>query len=472
MSTVRAAKKPRAREWTVADLQRRFGPIPFGRIRQHPAPGTATEDDVLWLNDHEDRLYELVDGILVEKTVGLEESWIAAILITLMNSHVRPRNLGFVTGADGMYRLTMGKVRIPDVAYVSWKRLPDGRFPEEPIPDLVPDLAVEVISTSNTRKEMDEKLKDYFERGVRLVWFVRPRSRTIDVYTSADSFKRLDGFGDARRRRGVARFRGTGRRPVPDAGSSESGENEREAAQALILSHFDHDAEFMPAMPETAPRYRLVIFDAIDDPQELREMICRLTGMHPTDVVQWLARRPGVWPHPLDEPTVRGLLDGLYEAGVAAEAWRADQFPDLSPPRTVHRAACLDEGLRIEGLRGEPTHWVPWDRVEMICAGKITAVDEVRDVQKPRWPSDGHLRDPGSGPATTPPDRTDCQGTSNSAGSGRRGPDRSPRPPHRLPRGREPDELRVSGQPTAELGCRELPRSSSPTCVSGRGRPI
>ena len=116
-------------------------------------------------------------------------------------------------------------------------------------------------------------------------------------------------------------------------------------------------------------------------------MICRLTGMHPTDVVQWLARAPGVWPQPLDESVVRKLLDGLYESGVAAEAWRADQFPELSPARTVHRAACLDEGLRIEGLRGEPTHWVPWDRVEMICAGKVTAEDEIRDVQKLRWPS-------------------------------------------------------------------------------------
>ena len=191
MSTVRASKKPTPREWTVADLQRRFGPIPFARIRQHPAPGTATEEDVLWLNDHEDRLYELVDGILVEKTVGIEESWLAVKLAGLLNLYVEPRNLGFVTGADGMYRLTMGRVRIPDVAFVSWKRIPDGKFPEEPIPDLVPDLAVEVISPNNTPKEMTEKLKEYFEKGILLVWFVRPRSRTVDVYTSADQFTRL-----------------------------------------------------------------------------------------------------------------------------------------------------------------------------------------------------------------------------------------------------------------------------------------
>jgi hypothetical protein len=140
-------------------------------------------------------------------------------------------------------------------------------------------------------------------------------------------------------------------------------------------------------MPDTSPLYRLVIFDSIDDPQELREMICGATGMHPTDVVQWLARAPGVWPRPLEEPVVRKLLDGLYEFGVAAEAWRNDQFPDLSPPRTVHRAACLDEGLRIEGLRGEPTHWVPWNSVEMICAGTVGYEDEFRDVKSPRWPS-------------------------------------------------------------------------------------
>jgi hypothetical protein len=81
------------------------------------------------------------------------------------------------------------------------------------------------------------------------------------------------------------------------------------------------------------------------------------------------------------------VLDGLYGFGVAAEAWRTDQFPDLSPPRSIHRGACLDEGLRIEGLRAEPTHWVPWDRVEMICAGRVAAEDEYRETKSPRWPS-------------------------------------------------------------------------------------
>jgi Uma2 family endonuclease len=143
------------------------------------------------MDDHEDRLCELVDGILVEKTVGLEESWFGTRLAVLLSLFVDPRNLGLVTGSDGMYRLAAGLVRIPDVAFASWDRIPGGELPAEPIPDLVPDLVVEVISRSNTRKEMDEKLGEYFEKGVRLVWFVRPRTRVVDVYTSAGQLARL-----------------------------------------------------------------------------------------------------------------------------------------------------------------------------------------------------------------------------------------------------------------------------------------
>ena len=141
-----------------------------------------------------------------------------------------------------------------------------------------------------------------------------------------------------------------------------------------------------------------MIFDAIDDPQELREVVCSLTGMHPTNAVQWLARQVSGrsnW----KKPEVRKLLDGLYEAGVAAEAWRTDQFPELSPARTVHRAACLTEGFRIEGLRGEPTRWAPWDRIEMICAGRIcrprmnTARTRIRDgLRSCRERAWGHSR--------------------------------------------------------------------------------
>jgi hypothetical protein len=133
--------------------------------------------------------------------------------------------------------------------------------------------------------------------------------------------------------------------------------------------------------------YRLVVFTAPEDPQAVRDLMVGVTGIHPTDAMQWVARTPGVWPRPLAEGEVRELLDGLYDLGVPAEAWRIDLLPDLSPPRTIHDAACLPEGFRVKGLRGEPTHWVTWDKVELISAGRIMAEDEFRDVTPPGWSS-------------------------------------------------------------------------------------
>jgi Uma2 family endonuclease len=190
MSSGRAITGAGPKEWTVADLQRRFGPMPLARICQDPPPGTAAEKDVLRLHDHENRLCELSGGVLVEKTVGFEESWLAVTLAALLSQFVSSRNLGIVTGADGMYRISRGLVRIPDVAFVSWDRIPGGKFPSQPIPDLVPDLVAEIISPGNTRKEMEEKRHEYFTRGVRLVWLIRPKARVVDVYTSPQRFTR------------------------------------------------------------------------------------------------------------------------------------------------------------------------------------------------------------------------------------------------------------------------------------------
>jgi Uma2 family endonuclease len=63
------------------------------------------------------------------------------------------------------------------------------------VPDLAPDLAVEVLSEGNTREEMERKLKEYFLSEVSVVWFVDPRNRTVRVYTSPDDVTEL-GEGD------------------------------------------------------------------------------------------------------------------------------------------------------------------------------------------------------------------------------------------------------------------------------------
>ena len=177
--------EPTVGGWTAADLVERFGAIPLSRIRQEPAPGTATERDVSEINERENRLFELLDGILVEKTAGAYESYLSGILVHILWGFVERNNLGIVLGADGMMRLAPGLVRIPDASFISRQRLPGGKAPRDPIPDLAPDLAVEVISKFNTRREMDRKLQDYFAAGVRLVWYVyhSPR-REVRVYVN------------------------------------------------------------------------------------------------------------------------------------------------------------------------------------------------------------------------------------------------------------------------------------------------
>jgi Uma2 family endonuclease len=168
---------------TLADLLERLG-VPAKRVRYCPAPGTATEADVLRNERRENRLCELVDGVLVEKPMGYSESLLAVELARLIKNFVLPLNLGVVSGSDGMIRLFPGLVRIPDVAFSSWQRFPDGQVPKDPIPDLVPDLAIEVLSESNTPAEMTRKLQEYFAAGVRLVWIVDPDVRTVAVHTS------------------------------------------------------------------------------------------------------------------------------------------------------------------------------------------------------------------------------------------------------------------------------------------------
>jgi len=174
---------PTIPDLTVADLLEQFGPLPLNRIRLDPAPGTATEEDVVRIHLREDRLYELVDGVLVEKTMGLYESYLAALLLRLLGNFVDQHDLGFVLGADGMVRLAPGLVRIPDVSFMSWKRLGSKRVPRKPMANLAPDLAVEVLSPNNTAREMDRKLHDYFAAGTRLVWYVYPSDHTVKVFT-------------------------------------------------------------------------------------------------------------------------------------------------------------------------------------------------------------------------------------------------------------------------------------------------
>jgi Uma2 family endonuclease len=172
---------------TVAELLDQLGGIPPERVLMHPPPGHATEQDLLQLLDADNkRLCELVDGVLVEKAMGYYEGRVALVLGYFLETFLGAHDLGIVCGADGTLRLMPGLVRIPDLTFVSWDRLPGHEPPAKPIPDLIPNLAVEVLSVSNTKREMKRKIGEYFRVGVQLVWLIDPPTRTAEVYTAPD----------------------------------------------------------------------------------------------------------------------------------------------------------------------------------------------------------------------------------------------------------------------------------------------
>src|SRR5262245_47206295 len=177
-----------AQDESMADLLRRLGGVSPKRIRMNPLPGQATVRDVIRIHDRENRLFELIDGTLVEKVMGLPHAKLAFHIGHLIQNYLDQHpDLGEVSGADSMMRILPGMVRIPDVVFISYRLMPaDSPAQQESVPDLAPDLAVEVLSPGNTRGEMRRKLRDYFISGVRLVWFVEPKQRTVQVFTAPD----------------------------------------------------------------------------------------------------------------------------------------------------------------------------------------------------------------------------------------------------------------------------------------------
>ena len=188
--TVATAPKRKANSKRVAfetadELLHSLGGIPAHRVRLDPPPGTATEKDVLFhLESADKRIYELIDGTLVEKAMGMRESFLAGFLIQVIRTFAQEHQLGLVSVPDGPFRMLSRNVRYPDVSYISWKKIPGDDIPEDKIWSIPPDLAIEVLSESNTVAEIERKVSELFRLGCRLIWVIDPDLREAVVHTS------------------------------------------------------------------------------------------------------------------------------------------------------------------------------------------------------------------------------------------------------------------------------------------------
>lgn len=128
---------------------------------------------------------ELIRGNFFQRSLnGSVHGYISANVLGFLGNYVRKNGVGcvYMTGTGFILARNPDTVRAPDAAFVQAKRLADqsatGFF------DGAPDLAVEVISPSETVDEVESKVIDYLEAGSALVWLIYPRTQTVAIYRS------------------------------------------------------------------------------------------------------------------------------------------------------------------------------------------------------------------------------------------------------------------------------------------------
>ncbi|XZN98370.1 MAG: Uma2 family endonuclease [Microcoleus sp.] len=136
--------------------------------------------------------YEIVNGELIDMgNRSAKHGYVCSILMILLGGYVRIQKLGAMFDSSTAFKMKSGNKRSPDVSFMAKERLqgleelPDGFL------EGAPDLAVEILSPSNTVEEIHNKLVEYFENGARLVWVINPKEKYVLVYRSSQEPDRL-----------------------------------------------------------------------------------------------------------------------------------------------------------------------------------------------------------------------------------------------------------------------------------------
>ncbi len=132
--------------------------------------------------------YEFVEGKLIPMAAAkIIHGDVAAEILGLLFHYVKEHQLGKLYTAETVF--TVGnRARKPDVAFVASERIPDNLWQNFPIP---PDLAIEVVSETDTMQAVHEKAFEYLDAGTQLVWAIEPFSQTVIVYRSSTDISLL-----------------------------------------------------------------------------------------------------------------------------------------------------------------------------------------------------------------------------------------------------------------------------------------
>lgn len=133
------------------------------------------------LPENRDRLFELINGEIVEKMASFEPSEMALLIARFLLNYLDENPIGRVSGADGSYILSPGDEVMPDVGYISKLRMPE-KPPRQVL--MSPDLAVEVKSPTDSIRAVRDKAALYLAHGTQIVWLVFPETQRVEVYTA------------------------------------------------------------------------------------------------------------------------------------------------------------------------------------------------------------------------------------------------------------------------------------------------
>jgi Uma2 family endonuclease len=148
---------------------------------------TMTAEELLLLPTGMGTLYELVEGELKTMSpAGSRHGRIALRVGSLLHHHVHSHGLGETVGAETGFilRRNPDTVRAPDAAFIAKERMPVGGLPDGYFQG-APDMAVEVVSPSDSAEEIHRKVSEYFKAGTRLLWIIYPKDREVAVFRSA-----------------------------------------------------------------------------------------------------------------------------------------------------------------------------------------------------------------------------------------------------------------------------------------------
>lgn len=155
----------------------------------------STKRDAMIAERRTGRPHELFDGVLYEKPRDIIRGHVVLELGFAVMRYLDEHDLGFCMESRATYAFGRGVVVSPDLSFVPWNRTPNRRVPRDPIPNLVPSLAADVLGTASTPEVIARRHGAYFRYDVRLAWVIDPKKMTADIYTAPDAKATIDASG-------------------------------------------------------------------------------------------------------------------------------------------------------------------------------------------------------------------------------------------------------------------------------------